>query len=274
MIEITFHDINSAQHVLSFPEDLSELKLSNKIGFDVYHEDLCLWLKENFEDDTVTENRSYYLYLVVKALSEFFDYPLVEVLKFDIAKLTDGKGQLLPLVLDKHFKAIVEGQPVLSENDLKEVEPTILNIYEKALELVKSYKYEALEKPFKYKGETWQIPQVLATLFNGKKVYSKVSVAQGVEMLQTKRFLKEFKNDDLNKTKNARFTSYLRMFALLVRKVGEEFPIDEIPFERKIAERMPIFQDISTKLANDVCFFLISSTKIYQQTNKTTTSLT
>ena len=238
---------------IKLPESLTEVSLNTKVAFDVAREELMLWLKDQSDSDTLEDNRNYYLYLMAKAVSEFIDKPLDEVLRFDVSDVVDDSGMLYKISFEDGV-------------DIDSVDASLSTLYQYSVDLVDSYKFEFKDTKdftFDYSGIVWEVPHVVKTVL-GKKVFSYVSVAQAVEILQVKKMLNDIsiKGDDL---KNFRFSSFLKMLAIIVTKQGEEIPLDAVKYSTLIEERMVLFQEIDMKTAYDLIFFLINITMRYQK---------
>lgn len=249
-------DSQGSIHKIEFPENLSETSLNAKVAFDVCREDIVLWAKDSLEDEVLYENRTYYLYLISKALSEFLDYPIYQIMKLPADSLVDAEGELLPGVLQNHFDYLDKAK---KDIDIDTADNVLTALYNNVVSLCDSYTFEfkdATNFTFNFAGFDWEIPYVVKTIYSGKKLFSKFSVAQSVEILQIKKFINDLSRPESDTLKNIRFSSFLKMLCFTVNKVGESFPLDDIEFQRQAEERMVLFQDIDVKTAYDVCFFL------------------
>lgn len=252
---------------LPFPEDLSEVSLSNKIAFDVCKEDVLIWIKESLDDDTFLENRTYYLYLLAKAVSELIEMPLYEILKLNAKDLIDEDGELLPNVLQQHFDLLQTEDKFVF--DFESADSTLTTLFHLGCNLQKDYKFVNKDKTsfkFRWKGRTWCIPHVVQRLFTGKKVYSHFSVAQAVETLQIKKYLttksaeKKRIVGDTDELMSVRYTAFLKMMGIALREEGKDYPLDDVAFQQEMQKRIKIFDGIDAKTAYDVTFFLTACT--------------
>lgn len=257
---LTITDVDDKEHVVDFPETLAELPLKYKISFDVYREDLTLWVAKNKEDKTLLANRTYYLYLVAKCVSQFIRKDLNTVLRFDASELVDSQGELLPLVLSKHFEKLTKLESV----PLDSFEPDLLSLFDACVRVADSYEFEfkTLENcNFTLKGVKYRIPHIVTTLFNSRKVFSNFSVQRSVMNLNIRKFLATFDTKKLHIKANKRYSSFLKIIAATVEVVGEEPVYDELEFIARVEKRLLAFVDIDTKLAYDIGFFLTTSIK-------------
>ena len=265
MKHLTIVDTEGNSHTFNLADTLSEVPLNNKIAYDTCNEDIALWLKSALEDETLMENRTYYLYLLSKAIGEFIGYPLYEVLKFNAEDLVDDYGELLPNVLESHFNKLGNDYKI----DFDNVEANLENIYFYIDNLCKSYEFKFKgSKDFEmdHAGCTWEIPYVVKKLYSGKNVFSKVSIGQSVEILKIKsnlaKLLKEPRDlTSTQKIKDFRFSSFLKVISCTVRKKGEPIPLDDTEYQHYVTENMTKFQDIDTQTAYDIIFFLTTIMK-------------
>jgi len=264
MKEITIEDSNNNQHTFELAENMRELPLSNKIAFDTCNEDIALWMKKCLEDDSLMENRTYYLYLLSRSVSEFIGYPLESVMSFDASDLVDEEGNLMPNVIEKHFQELMSKD---IETDLDSVDLNLSQLHTYMVQLCKDYKFEFKNKKnceIEYAGSIWEIPYVVKKLYSGKEIFSKVSIGQALALFKIKKHLKSFVKEDRDLAdsdaiKNFRYTSFLKIIAATLTKKDEEYPLDETAFDAIITERLTIFQEIDTQSAYDIIFFLIDT---------------
>lgn len=94
----------------------------------------------------------------------------------------------------------------------------------------------------------------------------------GDKMREMKR-LEAQTDHDGDPNGNLMFARYLRMIAILARKEGERLPTNDGDRERWIQTRMLHFQEIDTKTALDVDFFLIGLLMLSKRTHPVIGSL-
>ncbi len=266
MRQITITDSFDQQHTLDLPDQLDEFKLSSKIAFDVCAEDIALWLKESLENETLERDGNFYLYLLCKAISEFLDYPLHKIIRFDVKDLMNEDGSLKTHVLQQHVDDL---QGKSEDIDFDSAESALNTIYFYIKKLIDSYEFQFRKEDnytFEWKGKTWEIPYATMNLLGGKS-FSKVSVAQSVNILNIKKNLADINSSkkrtlgDTEEIMNVRFTGAIKIISCTTKLKDEELPLDDIPFQNLVKNRMTEFQDINYKLGMDILFFSILSTK-------------
>lgn len=284
MLKLKLSDTEGNVHSINFPETLSELPYDRKIDFDVAVEDIAIWAKQCQEDegdsDKFFKHQGYYCYLLCRVVSSYTGYDFNQVMKFDVSDLIDTHGDLSPYVMEEHSKN--KGKKI----NLNSSELTLYKLYRQAVNVIHDYKFEYRNDDdfrFKHNGIIWGIPRVIHTLYDGRKIYTKFSTQQGVETLMIRTFLDEkINNRDKNnlssdEVANSRFTAHLNLIAISVNKYEDgkvkSLLLDENEFDREVAERVVLFQDIDTKTAQDVVFFLTNITNNKNPTLKTSTIL-
>ena len=258
-------DTYGDEHTLTLPETLDEFDLNAKIAFDVCAEDVNLWLKQSLDDESLATDSNYYLYLLSKGISEFLSYPLHKLLRLDVADLMDDKGSLKLYVLEKHIKEL-KGEKM--DIDFDSAENLLSNLYFYIKDLISTYEFEFKDKDnfiFEWDGDIWEVPYMIKNILGGKS-FSKVSVAQSVTVLNIKKALDDLnssKTRDLTNTQDvmdSRFTSALKMIACLVKLEGENLPLDDVPFQELLKNRMARFAKMDFKTAYDIIFFSMHTT--------------
>ena len=265
MTDFKITDNTGTVHVIPFPETLDEFSLNQKIAFDVTYEHSIDWMNKQVDEGTFGENRMYFLYLLSRSISEFLEYDLNEVLKFDVSDLLDENSNLSADKLTEHFQSLNDAE---FEHDYDNTKHTLLSIAAYIYRLVNSYKHEfPTEKDhrFQHNGKFYTIPYQTAQLFSGRRVFSGVSVQQAVETIKVKNYLAKSQKNKANVTlqdqMDERFESFLRLIAVTSTKLGETAPLDDTEFNKYIDERIPLFANISYGNATSAIFFLTSTMK-------------
>lgn len=112
---------------------------------------------------------------------------------------------------------------------------------------------------FQYKGETWTLPFVRVVALVTGELLPWISAAQAVEALEVIRLTDQhLEKPDGDPEGSYRYSLYLRLLAILASKEGDKMPADSGAMQAFIAERTAHFQDIDTKTALDIDFFLTS----------------
>lgn len=273
-VKLTRNDIDEPL-VLEVPERISEIKVRQKINFDVAYEDLSRYLIDiSLSGDA--RNRTYYLYLISKCLSEFYEVPLIEFLGLDITRLLDKNGELLPGVLESHFDKLAHIEKV--DFNFDNAENKLLTLFGQIFKLIRGYKPELrTQKNFTFmykdfdepsKEVIWIIPKHRKSAITGEPVFDKISTLQAVEILEIKRWadrqrkaILEAENDVDQQMGNIYLTEVLGTLALLATREGETLPTEFNEVDKWVDERMRHFLDISLDVAMDATFFLYNTMK-------------
>lgn len=110
---------------------------------------------------------------------------------------------------------------------------------------------------FTYKGETWHLPFIRVVALVTGELLPGISASQAVEALEVIRLTDQhLEKPEGDPEGSYRYGLYLRLLAILASKEGEKMPVDAGAMQAFIAERTAYFQDIDTKTALDVDFFL------------------
>lgn len=133
--------------------------------------------------------------------------------------------------------------------------------------------YSEAEHRFEYKGETYAIPAIKTLPLGLGVVLPNISVIEAIEALELLRLTDASQKERPDEAANIRFTSYLRMLAIIARKEGEELPVNDAQRERFITERVIHFQEIDAATALDVDFFLLSTLQNLNAAHETAGSL-
>ena len=139
MPEVKLLDSLGNEHVIDFPESLSNVPLSNTMAFNVCNEDIAIWVSESIENDNSYYDSIYYLYLINRAVSEYLDFDFNALMNYDISDLTDDSGNLLPHVISDHVKQMNEDK---LETDWDSAENMILLLYNNIKLLNNSYEFD------------------------------------------------------------------------------------------------------------------------------------
>lgn len=290
MALLTITDTLGNSHKVEFASSLSELPYSRKIDFDVAVEDIAIWAAEQAENEdlkgsenaTAVNQDAYYCYLLARAVSKYTGYDFNSVMQFDVSDLLDTHGNLLPHVVDSLDKPA-------NKIDYSNAEQTLHTIYQAARNVINGYQFEYRpdgEHFFTHKGKLWRIPNVVKQLFTGAKVYSPFSTQQAVETLMVKNYLNEKVNNrpraelTAQQVEDLRFTAHLNLIAISVtehvkgdngKPVEVPLPLDKNEFDTTIADRAILFEDVDSKTAMDIIFFLTATTANYVLTRRITT---
>jgi len=256
-------------HVLEFslPETLSELKYRSKLDFDTARAKAVGYLADSAEGDF---NSTYYLYLVCVAVSECLDVSLAEIYTLDPSKLVDAYGIILPDVLQRHVEMYTNSEA--EKVDLEDMELSLMTLYEYLYSLVKAYSFEDDRDDFSFthKGETYIVFKRYKDALLGTKMYEKVSVGELVEAFEVSRWASKELTKATDKA-SIQLTEVLRLLAILARKEGEVFPMENT--DKWIDNRSKEFIDIDFKSASDVFFCLTASLTFSEREEIANTSL-
>lgn len=273
-----FFYINTAdgRHKIKWPS-IDKVKLSNVMAFEVWEEEILLWMSDMAKEEKLHEESPYYLYLLSRACSDYLDFDLTKLLRFNAKELLDDDGLLLTHVLQKHVDGELE--------DLQREKGTInniVNLFEKIRVLKNSYEFKVPTTKnfeFQYKGRKWQMPHYIRTAITGDKILSEITTIESVECLQVRRQLTKIKKDFHKASKrnpkdhmSSRYTLTLKAFSCLIREKGKEVKTDESEFEKDVIRKVGIFKDAPMKVIKDVFFFSIFTTSNWKQIQKTTIS--
>lgn len=143
--------------------------------------------------------------------------------------------------------------------ELNIFEGNLFKIFQSISTMFTSYvptEYNLENNTFEYKDKTFVCPHLIKESFTGAKLYTKVSVAQAIEILKTKELLKAVEVD-----KDTRFSCFIKIVAILLHEENEVIPESESEYNILIEEKMEFFEDIDYGTAKDLYFFLRSTIK-------------
>ena len=257
---VTIRKSTGEGYTISLPNTLMQLPIDQKICFDVCKEDIALWMSKQTEDDLIADN-TYYLYLLARAVSEFVGENIITFLEFDVTDLVDNEGNILPHILVEHFNAIKENTTTtLDPNTYKSSEKTLTWLFEYANQLINSYEFEFKDTTkymFKHGGINYEIPHIVVELFSGKKQFSNFSVRQSQQVMNIKKYLKNYKSIDVDTTMHDRYNKSLEWISSVVKQEGQDIPMTELGFTQYVETNMRLFSDppLPTQIALDILFF-------------------
>lgn len=269
MLTISLPTVQGDTLTFDVPQNPSEVKLRQKIDYDIAHEQFIIWYADHLKKGTLLQQKNRYIAKSLVPLSAFFDVDLGKMLALDISTLLDENGEVITRRFTNHIKRL-QTQGILI--DVNSLETTVLELF--AL-VEQACRYQGVERTkedhtFTYKDTdsdeeiTWTIPYWIAAKLSGSKKPTPVSVMQAVEILDLKRkYQPTKKNPDINGSK--RYSEFLYTLAMLARKEDEDdgFIYDsDTELEVFLDERAAHFKDIDMKTAFDVIFFLIDITVV------------
>lgn len=280
MIKADLRNLDGTVINLELPENCSEIKYRAKLDFD----DACLRMLNYLADHGDVFNTGYYLYLLSRALSDFFTaqntpsdvknpniykIDFSDLFNVDVSSLVDDVGELLPEVLEAHIESFRDKDEV----DLETSEITLTKIFEHIYAIINNYEYDARKSDysFVYKGETFKVFKRYRDTMYGFQTYEKVSLGELAEAFEvTRQTQKLFKKTDDKSSVN--LTEILHFLAILARKDGEVFPMTNT--ENFIDSRSKFFLDIDFQSGSDVFFYLTLSLSLSQKEQIVSGSLT
>lgn len=246
---------------IDFLDKIEDVKLDNKIRFDIVNENIALYIQQSIDDKKEVD--VYYLKLISKAVGEFLDVDMDTIMKLDTSDVMDGFT-----LSDQKIMDSINNKDNWKDIDLGSVEITLMKLYNSINGFLSKYKPKIRTDQnyvFQYKEKTYYLPYLIKTLYTGANVTTKVNTSQLVEVLEIKRYLgTEFKSREGKEDQSlmdARFNAYLEIFAVLVLEEGVDYPSSDAELSDRIDERKEYFKDIDMKTVNDVVFFLMSITK-------------
>jgi hypothetical protein len=241
---------------LNIPDAPSEITLRAKLDFDESERTLLKYLTEEPEINT-----GYYLYLMCKGLTDFFisnngdaELDLNEFISVDVSDLLDPHGNLKESVLEAHleiYKNEAYRPPVDSTLN------TLTAIWDHIKSVVASYQYipqDSENYSFEYLGEQFFVFKKFKDALYKESKYDKVSVGELTEAFDVTRVIeKRFKT----KNSSTLLTEMLSIIAILARKEGERFPMEDK--ESFISARASHFINLPFDIASNVFFYLVPS---------------
>jgi len=245
MIKLKLKRTDGVNKEVNIHEDLSEFPLNNKVAFEVAREEMAAFVeKEEYES-----NPNFYLMLMAEAVAGAIDLDVKELLPVSVKDvLTDGV--IDPVKLNKAVEDI----------DIDSLDGTLSELYNWYDHLIRGYEFifkGSDDYCFTHKGVDYEIPHVIRETYQ-RKQFSDYNVIQAVETWQIQRMMGNF-NLELDRKRDSRFTGYLNIIAINCRKPGEEIPLDDIEFQTWVDDKVVECQDIDTKTAMDVGFFLLTT---------------
>lgn len=247
MLKAKLNAVGGGSIELSLPTNLKEWKLTDKIAFDNSQRLIADYIAEEKEDSAK------FILLLIDAVCEGLGIETKELDKLNVAELLD---------ID-----------ILSKLD-NSFQDSIVSIYNYLRNLSEGYKFAFKTTDnfeFTYKGRKFTIPHLVAKSVLGYQ-FSEFTVSQAVEIMTVKDYLRKVNADD-DEFKNKEFTSLLKIVALTVREKGKGVPSSVSELDKRVSEKMILFQDINTQLAYDIIFFLISFMNILVPDKNINTSL-
>ena len=268
MLEFTLPRTDGEEFKISVPTELKEVKLYQKINFDVAFRDILVFLSETDEEGMPTwvGRRSYYLYLVARCISEFIGIDLNEILLCDVEDLVDENGVLLPLVVENHIE-LYKAEDAKVKEDHKE--HVLVMLYEHIYVLLESYKFDGtVGEDFSYvhKGIKYTVPKkyrraILGGAEDIEMEFEKINLITSVECLEVLRWAYNEKKAGNDKEGNITYTEIIKTVAVLSRKDGETFPLQNDEIQKLVDKRTHELADLSVQTALDVFFCLTASSK-------------
>lgn len=238
---------------INLPKDVESVSLAKGLGFRLMAQNIDDWLTKKINDETLDQDRNYYLYMMAEAINYFTDFDLNSILAWKATDLLDEKGQLYDKVLKSHLTTEVVEK---SEG----IEDMLLYIFGRINTVLDQYKFKFKEGDFtfKHKGVEYKIPGLIKSHLLGKKVFDEISIGQSVDIMKTKKYISMVKGyqEDMENKRNIVFTSYLKIISMIALPVGKNYPTSPEKAESFVQSQAVEFQDIDYCTANDIVFFL------------------
>jgi len=252
---------------ITLPKDIEGVSLAKGLAYQLELQNIDLWLEKKINDGTLDQDRNYYLYMLARAVSNFTNIDLNDVLQWNITDLLDENGDLFEGVLQSHLK-----KEEVEKTD--GIENLLLYLSGQISTIMNSYKFEEPKQgsyTFSHGGVTYKIPWLVKSLVLGKKVFDKISIAQSVDVMKTKKYLATVSGyqEKLDNKKNVTFTSYLQIISILAIEEGTEYPNSPEAAAAYTQTQAVKFQDIDYSTANDIVFFLIGTGANLRRTQTT-----
>lgn len=272
MIEGRLKKIDGTELVFQLPENCAEIKFRAKLDFD----DACIRILTYLSETKEEFSSSYYVYLLALSLSEFFTAqntphdaknPKEYKIDFntfhsvDVTELMDAEGNLLPEVMESHVNLFNGEEPV----DIESSQYNLSTIFEHLYAIMKDYQFDSNQNDysFEYKGEKFKVFAKYRDTLLGFQKYEKVSLGELVEAFEVTRHTKKLFDKKNSDNSSITLTEHLHLLAILARKEGEKFPMENT--EQFIDARARFFLDISLQNASDVFFYLTHSLSFSQK---------
>lgn len=273
MIECTLRRSDRKELKILIPQNGNELKLSNKIDFDIAYLDLINWL--SLYGENLTEKKYQYIELLIKAISSFTGTKLDEFLEIESTYISSiGDNDLI-----EHFKELSETK--INKNfDLDQLEDSILKIYNLIFQTIQSIHpelklYGEEEFEYEYKNQfgetikhTLSIPTIWKDAVTSETNYNSISVKQLIEVLKIRDNYSKIIDDEKDKGKTPDATGawvFSRIIGeisllCLIKENGsvEKIPIDTDKFDKWFTERMKMFENIDYQTAINIEYWFNS----------------
>lgn len=241
------------EYNITLPEDIEAVSLAQGLGYQLEMKNIDDWLQKKIKDETLDQDRNYYLYMLARAVSLFVGIDLNKALNWNAEDLVDDQGNVFDSVLQAHLQE----EPV---EKTEGIENLLLYLSGRINELLKRYKFKVTEGDYRFDfdGEEYRIPNLAKALLLGKKVFDKITVGQAVDVMKIKKYISTVEGfqENIDNKKNVTFTSYIQIIAILALKVGEEYPDSPEAAAAYVQAQAVKFQKIDYSTANDVVFFL------------------
>lgn len=267
MLSLRLNTVHGEPILFDVPQTPSEVKLHQRIDYDVKYEKFIGWYADHMNKGTILQQKNRYIAKALVPLSAFYGINLGRMLDLDVADLLDADGEVSTRRFTDHIKRL--GKKGI-QIDVDSLENTVLELFalvDAACKYTGEDRTET-DHTFQFKDTdsdqtvTWTIPYWITSKLSGSQRPTKISVMQAVEVLDLKRKSVKVK-EPKGQEGSARYSQYLRTLAMLARKEGEEDGFlyeSETELETFLEERAAHFREIDMKTAYDVIFFLINTT--------------
>ena len=217
---------------VALPEHMGEVKLKQYINFLKAVE-----LPEN------AESHPNHVVPIAKAVSEFYDVDLQDVLQARFGKCNDA-----------------------------EIITAVSPLYQYTHKLIAGY------KPAVGKSGDWRFRhRGVEFVMKGKSIsgYDDLSTLEAYECLEAQRLFRQQEETETGDPDGSfMYSHYLKIIATLARKEGEALPFSDLERDAFTMGRMQFFSDIDAKTALDIDFFLTSILPSSEVSRKTVGFLT
>lgn len=273
MIECTLLRSDKKELKILIPQNGYELKLSNKIDFDVAYMDLINWL--SIYGENITEKKYQYIELLIKAIASFTGCKLSEFLEIDSTYISSiNEKDLL-----EHFNSL-SNTKTNKQFNIEELESSLLKIYNLIFDTIHSIQpelklYGEEEFIYEYKNQfgetiktTLSIPTIWVDAITSETNYNSISVKQLIEMLKIRDNYSKIIDDEKDKGKTPDITGTW-LFSKLIGEISllclkkengevEKIPIDTDQFNKWFSERMKMFENIDYQTAVNIEYWFNS----------------
>lgn len=254
MIKARIKKSDNSSMEIDIPENASEVKYSQALDFQFAYYSLLDFLKENVNH--LEEKKLQYIKKIIDCLNAFYD---------GIADFYEiNSSYINEIDIDKLSQNFAALNKKYNEHEMLD---TVTSIFNLILKVIENYEpRENYTDHIIYNDQKYIIPTVWKNAISESLEYNSITVRQAISVLEAQAICRdelmylekqkeENKIDSESEDKqkaDSLFTKAIFEISVLLMKEGETYPVSDTEFNKHIAEKMQLFENIDLQTVVDI----------------------